>query len=148
MTVEQFVSDLDELIDSVCERLGKTKVAIFGHSWGSALGVLYAARFPGKVAAYVGSGQVGDWAAGESAWYAFALAKAQRLGNRRAIRKLRAIGPPPHIGKAVFTERACLSRLEGRMRLGPCGRWRELFSAGRSSRSSSCPAACAASGLR
>ena len=96
MTVEQFISDLDELVDAVCSRLGKTKVAIFGHSWGSALGVLYAARFPEKVAAYVGSGQIGDWAAGESASYAFALAEAQRRGKRRAVKKLRAIGPPPH----------------------------------------------------
>jgi pimeloyl-ACP methyl ester carboxylesterase len=116
MTVDQFVSDLDELVEVVCERLGKTKVAIFGHSWGSALGVLYAARFPEKVAAYVGSGQIGDWAAGESASYEFAIAEAQRLGNRTAVRKLRAIGPPPYTGGAVFTERACLSRLEGRMR--------------------------------
>ena len=67
MTVEQVLSDLDELVDAVCARLGKTKVAIFGHSWGSALGVLYAARFPEKVAAYVGSGQIGDAAAGEAA---------------------------------------------------------------------------------
>ena len=70
MTVEQFVADLDELVDAVCERLGKTKVAIFWHSWGSVLGPLYAARFPGKVEAYVGSGQIGDWAAAESATYA------------------------------------------------------------------------------
>ena len=116
MTVEQFISDLDELVDAVCERLGKTKVAIFGHSWGSALGVLYAARFPEKVAAYVGSGQIGDWAAGESASYEFALAEAQRRGNRRAMRKLRAIGPPPYTAEAVFTERTWLSRFEGRMR--------------------------------
>jgi pimeloyl-ACP methyl ester carboxylesterase len=53
ITVEQFVADLGELVDGVCARLGKTKVAIFGHSWGSALGMLYAARFPAKVAAYV-----------------------------------------------------------------------------------------------
>src|SRR3954447_1266945 len=46
LTVEQFISDLDELVDAVCKRLGKTRVAIFGHSWGSGLGVLYAARFP------------------------------------------------------------------------------------------------------
>jgi proline iminopeptidase len=43
--------------------------------------VLYAARFPGKVTAYVGSGQIGDWAAGETASYRFALAAAQRLGS-------------------------------------------------------------------
>jgi pimeloyl-ACP methyl ester carboxylesterase len=115
MTVERFICDLDGLVDAVCERLGKRQVAIFGHSWGSALGVLYAARFPEKVATYVGSGQIGDWAAGESASYEFALSEAQRLGNRRAVRKLRAIGPPPHTADAVFTQRTWLSRLEGRM---------------------------------
>ena len=115
MTVEQFIADLDELVDAVCKRLGMTKVAIFGHSWGSALGTLYAARFPEKVAAYVGSGQIGDWAAAESASYAFALAEAQRLGSRRAVRKLRAIGPPPYTADAVFSERLWVSRFEGRM---------------------------------
>jgi pimeloyl-ACP methyl ester carboxylesterase len=78
MTVEQFIADLDELVQAVCERVGVKQVVIFGHSWGSALGVLYAARFAEKVSAYVGSGQVGDTAAGESAWYAFALAEAAR----------------------------------------------------------------------
>ncbi len=116
MTVEQFIFDLNELIDAVCERLGKRKVAIFGHSWGSLLGVLYAARFPGKVAAYVGSGQIGDWPTAESASYEFALAEAQRLRNRRALSKLRAIGPPPYGADAVFTERTWSLRLSGGMR--------------------------------
>jgi pimeloyl-ACP methyl ester carboxylesterase len=54
MTVGRFIADLDELVDAVRKRLGKKKVAILGHSWGSALGVLYAARFPEKVSAYIG----------------------------------------------------------------------------------------------
>jgi pimeloyl-ACP methyl ester carboxylesterase len=116
MTVEQFVSDLEELVDAVCKRLGKTKVVIFGHSWGSALGTLYAARFPQRVAAYVGSGQYGDAAAGEEASYAFALAEAERRGNRRALRKLREIGPPPHTAEQLWTERSLVARLEGGMR--------------------------------
>jgi alpha-beta hydrolase superfamily lysophospholipase len=49
MTLEQFISDLDELVDQVRERLEKPQVAIFGHSWGSVLGVLYTGRFPEKV---------------------------------------------------------------------------------------------------
>ena len=81
MTVEQFIADLDELVDAVCARVGKAKVAIFGHSWGSALGPLYAAHHPAKVAAYIGSGQIGDWPAGELASYEWALAEAQRLKN-------------------------------------------------------------------
>jgi len=122
LTVEQLISDLDELVDAVCTRLGKTRVAIFGHSWGSALGPLYAARFPEKVAAYVGSGQIGDWAAGEAGSYAFALAEAQRLGKQRAFKKLRAIGPPPHTAESLWTQRTVLSRLEGRM--APRAMWK------------------------
>jgi pimeloyl-ACP methyl ester carboxylesterase len=115
MTVEQFIADLDELVDAVCKRLGKNKVAIFGHSWGSALGVLYSARFPHKVAAYVGSGQGGDWQAAEALSYAFALAEAQRLGNRKAVKELLAIGPPPYSAKSLWTERTWLQRLEGQL---------------------------------
>lgn len=122
MTVEQFISDLNELIDAVRERLGAARVAILGHSWGSALGVLYADRFPEKVAAYIGTGQIGDWPAAESASYEFALAEAQRLGNRRALRKLGAIGPPPYSAGAVFTERTWSLRLAGGMR--PPALWR------------------------
>lgn len=116
ITVERFICDLDELTDAVCERLGKSEVAIFGHSWGSVLGVLYAARFPEKVAAYVDSGQIGDRPAAESASYEWTLAEARRQGNRRAVSKLRAIGPPPHGADAVFTERTWSMRLSGGMR--------------------------------
>jgi pimeloyl-ACP methyl ester carboxylesterase len=109
MTVEQFVADLDELVDEVRTRLGKTKVVMLGHSWGSALGPLYAARFPEKVALYVGAAQIGDWAAGEKLSYAFALAEAERQGNRKMLEKLYAIGPPPHSTNSLFIERTCVA---------------------------------------
>src|SRR5512135_1559192 len=35
MTVEQFLSDLDELVDSVCAQVGQTTTVLYGHSWGS-----------------------------------------------------------------------------------------------------------------
>jgi pimeloyl-ACP methyl ester carboxylesterase len=113
MTVEQFISDLDELVDAVCTRVEKNKVVIFGHSWGSALGVLYAARFPQKVAAYVGSGQVGDWPTGEVSSYAFVLAEVERRNNRKAVKELRAIGVPPHTAKKLWVQRTWLDRVEG-----------------------------------
>jgi pimeloyl-ACP methyl ester carboxylesterase len=117
MTVAQFVADLDELVGAVCARLGQSRVVLFGHSWGSALGVLYAARFAEKVATYVGSGQIGDAAAGEAASYAFALAEAQRLDNRKALDELRAIGPPPYRVSSLWTERMWLQRFEGQLKL-------------------------------
>ena len=113
MTVAQFMADLDELVDLVRTRLDNDKVAILGHSWGSALGVLYTARLAEKVAAYVGVAQVGDWAASEVASYAKAVAEAERQGNHAVLKKLRAIGPPPHTVANVFIERTCAERLRG-----------------------------------
>lgn len=116
MTVEQFIADLDEVVERACQRTGQNKVTIFGHSWGSALGVLYADRFPHKVAAYVGSGQIGDALAGDKASYAFALEEAERQGNRKVLAKLRAIGPPPYSATNLWAERTALQRLEGNLR--------------------------------
>lgn len=113
MTVAQFLADLDELVELVRARLCKDKVAVLGHSWGSALGPLYAARFPSKVACYVGVAQIGDWAASEVASYASALAEAEHQGHRAVLKKLRAIGPPPHTADELFVERTCAERLRG-----------------------------------
>ncbi|UGT91957.1 alpha/beta fold hydrolase [Mycobacterium ostraviense] len=116
MTVDQFVADLDDLVDVVRARTGASKVIIFGHSWGSVLGVLYAARFPHKVAAYVGSGQIGNWQAAESASYAFALAEAHRRHHRKALKELQALGPPPYPAASVFKQRTWLQRFGGQLR--------------------------------
>lgn len=113
MTVAQLLSDLDELVDAVRERLKQPKVVILGHSWGSILGVLYTARFPEKVSAYVGSGQLADWRDAEPRTYQWALGEAERQRNRRAIKALRAIGPPPYSVDALFVQRNWLVRLEG-----------------------------------
>jgi pimeloyl-ACP methyl ester carboxylesterase len=113
MTVEQFISDLDALIDAVRLRLATEQVVLFGHSWGSALGVLYAARFPEKVALYVGSGQLGDWPASERAAWRFTVNEAERRHKRKAIDQLARVGPPPHDGAQLWTQRMWLSRFAG-----------------------------------
>ena len=122
MTVERFIADLDELVYTVCARLGQEQVVLHGHSWGSALGVLYASRHPQRVGAYVGTGQIGDWAAAESASYAYGLAEARRRKNRRAVEGLCAIGPPPYPASSVFKERTWLQRLDGQ--LSPKSLWK------------------------
>jgi pimeloyl-ACP methyl ester carboxylesterase len=116
MTVEQFISDLDELVEAMRGRFGKDKVAIYGHSWGSALGVLYASRFPHKVAAFVGAGQVGDWPASDVRCYEFLLAEAERRGNGKALRELCAIGPPPHTGQRQMVQGKWQTRFLGMVR--------------------------------
>ena len=130
MTVEQFITDLDELVDAVRKRFGKDKVAIYGHSWGSALGVLYTARFPDKVSAYIGAAQVGDWPASEAICYDFTLAEAERRGNRRAFRELRAIGPPPHTGQRQMVQGKWLTRFVGMVRGMPLWRMSRIILSG------------------
>jgi pimeloyl-ACP methyl ester carboxylesterase len=115
MTVEQFICDLGDLVAMVCARVGQERVVLHGHSWGSALGILYACRYPDKVAAHIGTGQIGDWAAAESASYAYALARARRRNNRRAVEALSAIGPPPYPASSVFKERTWLQVLDGQL---------------------------------
>jgi pimeloyl-ACP methyl ester carboxylesterase len=124
LTVTQLLSDLDELVESVLQRVGHRKVVLFGHSWGSALGILYAARFPNKVSAYAGSGQLGDWAAAEAASYAYAVSEARRRGNRKAERELRSIGPPPYPASSLWIERTWLQRFAGQFEPGAL--WRML----------------------
>ena len=116
MTVEQFIADLDDLVDAVSKRFAKKEVVIYGHSWGSALGMLYAARFPNKVSAYVGAAQVGDWPASEAICYDFTLAEAERRSNRKALKELRAVGPPPHTAKQMMVQRKWLTRFVGIVR--------------------------------
>ena len=121
-TVEQFIADLDDLVEAVRSRLGQAKVVIFGHSWGSALGVLYARRFPGKVAAYVGSGQYGDVAANHAASHAYAMKEARRRGNRLALRTLSKLGSSLYMPEELWASRTWVMRFEGAMR--PRALWR------------------------
>jgi pimeloyl-ACP methyl ester carboxylesterase len=116
LTIERFMTDLDELVELLRARFGKEKVVLYGHSWGSVLGILYASRFPDKVAAYVGTGQIGEWAAFETASYVFVLAEAERRRHRKAIRELRAIGPPPHAFWDMVVERKWITRFFGVVR--------------------------------
>jgi len=118
MTLDQFLADLDDLVEIVRRRFGKQKVAILGHSWGTLLGAIYAARFPEKVSIYVGAAQIGDWPTAESLTYSLGLAEAERRQDKKALKQLRAIGPPPYPAKSVFVERMAVNRMDGQMRPG------------------------------
>jgi pimeloyl-ACP methyl ester carboxylesterase len=79
------------------------------------------------VAAYVGSGQIGDCARGEALSYAYALETAQRLRHRRALKALRAIGPPPHDVSSLMKERTWVQRLDGNLRPRALWKLRSVF---------------------
>lgn len=94
MTVEQLVSDLEELARYLLQRLGKQKLFLVGQSLGTVLCMRFLKRRPEMVHAYVGVNQVVDRAQEELLSYRAALKLAQERNNRKAVIQLQSIGEP------------------------------------------------------
>lgn len=96
LTIAQMESDTCELIDWLCDFLHKTSVILVGHSWGSLLGLTIAARYPSRVHAYVGIGQVTNLRAAERLRFEIATRLARETRNATACRSLDELGAPPY----------------------------------------------------
>ncbi|MDG6219476.1 MAG: alpha/beta hydrolase [Candidatus Thermoplasmatota archaeon] len=94
MTIEQFISDLYELIVSLCKRFNKEKIFLMGHSWGSVLGIKTVQKYPQLFHAYVGVSQSSNIVETEKIMYQFALKTSDELGDKKAVKMLKKIGPP------------------------------------------------------
>ena len=116
MTIAQLVSDTHQLVELLCRRFGRDKLYLVGHSWGSALGVLTVKRYPERVHAYVGVGQIVNMLEGERLSYAWTMEQARRAGDTRSVARLEQIGVPPYaepMRPKVITQRAILARYGG-----------------------------------
>ncbi len=95
LTVDKFVDYTKGVIDYLRTRFGQDKVFIVGHSWGSALGILTAAKYPEVVYAVIGVGQVVNTVAGEVTSFRLALTRAREEKNDAAVNELTGLGDPP-----------------------------------------------------
>jgi pimeloyl-ACP methyl ester carboxylesterase len=105
ISVARMVDDTVTLLELLRDRFGG-KTFVTGFSFGATFAAYAAVRRPDLVAALVATGMDIDISAAEENAYAFALDAARRHGNRRGIRQLEAIGPPPHTTVKQFTTRA------------------------------------------
>jgi len=94
MTIEQFISDLHELIELLCKRFNKEKIYLMGHSWGSVLGIMAVQSYPQLFHAYIGVGQASDTVETEKIMYQFVLNKSKELDDKKVVKVLKKIGPP------------------------------------------------------
>jgi len=94
MTVTQLTDDAAELVGWLCNEFKKDKIFIIGGSWGSMLGTFLAYRYPEKIAAYVGTGQLVDGSENERLSYAFAMEEAKKAGNEADVKALLELGAP------------------------------------------------------
>ncbi len=96
MSVERMVQDGLELTQQLRARLGKEKLILLGHSFGSVLGVLMVKQRPDLFSAFVGTGQVSDLPRSLSRGYSRLTEQARASGDNETLRTLQMIGPPPY----------------------------------------------------
>lgn len=105
ITPELMVSDTVTLLELLRDRYGR-KTFIAGFSFGATYAAQAAVLRPDLVAGIVATGMDIDIPLAERHTYTWVLAVARERGNRRAIRQLEKIGPPPHLDTKQFTTRA------------------------------------------
>ena len=98
LTPERYRDDAIELIELLQKSYGKRKVILLGHSWGSVIGMMVAAKRPDLLHAYVGIGQLINFRENERVGYAWTLAEAKRRGDTAAVKALEGIAPYPDNG--------------------------------------------------
>lgn len=124
MNIDQFVADTRDLTLYLLAKFGQERLILAGHSWGSVIGALTVSRYPELYHCYVGIGQVADMAAGEAISYQWALGQARKREDRRAIKALVKIGPPPYQGdwhRKTLTERRYVGRFGGEVQASRVG---------------------------
>ena len=117
LSLPAMVGDTERLLALLCDRFGGPAV-VAGFSMGATIAALATARRPDLVAALVTVGMDIDGPAMENNGYQFALEAAHARNNRRAIRQLEAIGPPPHLEPRQFATRARWAANFGGVRTG------------------------------
>jgi pimeloyl-ACP methyl ester carboxylesterase len=120
MTRERMLADAEEMTTWVRHELGKEKIFILGHSWGSYLGLELAERHPSWLYAYIGAGQLTDGPESERRGWRFAMDAARRAGNAEAVDQLQAIAPYFSPGQKasledIYTQRKWLDLFGGVM---------------------------------
>lgn len=114
MTVDRMTKDGIELSEYLRKHLGKGKIIVVAHSFGTILGLGMVRARPDLFYAYVGTGQVADEVKNYSVAYYALLRKAQATENQQAIDELKHIGPPPYPnGEGYAVQRKWSNKFEG-----------------------------------
>lgn len=118
LTLDQLISDCKDLIDYLCQTLGKNKIFLLGGSWGTELGTFVCKLHPEKIAGYIGYGQVVNGIENENLSYAYVLEKAKEAHCAEDIAELEKIGPPENgcykpVFEGLMTQRRLLKKYGG-----------------------------------
>ena len=117
MNLQQYATDAVELAAWLTHVLDVERVAVCGHSWGTAVATMAVLARPDLFSVYVGVGQVVSTAVGEPASWRWVRDEAERLGIDEAIAELDALQPypgePGTLLEKIVVERGWVARLGG-----------------------------------
>ena len=99
MAVEDYVDHVIAVSEYLTDRLGREKIVLVGHSWGSVIGLMAAERRPDLYHAYVGVGQHINALENDLLGYELVMKRAEAAGDTRIVRRLEKKGPPPYTGE-------------------------------------------------
>lgn len=97
VTLGRISKDGVELAQYLCRELGKKKIIVLGHSWGTFVAIHMVQMRPDLFAAYVGTGQGVSWSAMVNTQFGLLLAKARRDGDQATVKELEAVGNPARL---------------------------------------------------
>lgn len=96
MTMACWIEDCNALIDYLTNKFNTQKVFLVGHSGGTILGLKIAQKYPEKIYAYVGVSQIVNYYEQQRISYNFIVEEAEKSGNKKILRAVNTIGPPPY----------------------------------------------------
>lgn len=96
MTFDQIVGDGLEVAEFLCRQLGKQRIFVLGHSWGSAVAVHMVKRRPELFSAFVGTGMLVNFTQNEILNRAKLTRLAQARGDAESLATLTRVGHPPY----------------------------------------------------
>lgn len=109
LTTKQICLDAMELTEYLREQFHTEKIYLMGHSYGTYVGMKCIQKKPEYYEAYIGTGQMGNQQQNETNLIAYAMEKAEKENNTKAIQELKQLGELPYtkkdFGKKITTSR-------------------------------------------
>ena len=96
LTVNQFVEDVDAVVEFLKNEFNQDKILLLGHSFGGALGYLYLLEHEENIVKFVSVGGSFSTASIETNGYETVMNLAVEAENQAAVNQLKAVGPPPY----------------------------------------------------
>src|SRR5262249_42777951 len=123
LTIARHLADLDAVVDHLRASSGRDALFLVGHSWGGALGLLYAKAQPGTVRAFIGVAPVVAELARQRAQREFIDAESRARGDADARTELERIGAPPWSAQHELAAQQLVDRYGGYFHQRPSFAW-------------------------